>query len=155
MTKEILLQYIELKKEAELLKGRIEKNELELLEMNENGYVVSDVVTGSKKDGRIGHITVTGSPYPEYAQKKTLLLNRKSRLRKMEAELLETIDEVEQYISQIPKSELRMMFQFYYMEGMTWPQVALRMNDIFPKRKISYSEDSCRMQHNRYLQKNK
>ena len=60
--------------------------------------------------------------------------------------------EGEQY--RIEKSELRMMFEFYYIDDLTWCQVAHRMNQAFPKRRIKYTEDNCRMRHKRFLDEN-
>lgn len=71
----------------------------------------------------------------------------------MEAELLELTNQAEEYIETIPKSELRIMFRLYYIDDLTWYQVALQMNQKFPKRSIKYTEDNCRMRHNRFLEK--
>lgn len=37
---------------------------------------------------------------------------------------------------------------------MTWAAVALNMNERFPKRRTKYTEDSCRMRHDRYMENN-
>ena len=37
---------------------------------------------------------------------------------------------------------------------MTWAAVAINMNYRFPNRRIKYTEDNCRMRHDRYLEKN-
>ena len=70
-----------------------------------------------------------------------------------EAELLELTNQAEEYIETIPKSELRIIFRLYYIDDLTWYQVALKMNQKFPKRRIKYTEDNCRMRHNRFLEK--
>ena len=62
--------------------------------------------------------------------------------------------EAEEYINSIEKSELRMMFRFYYIDGMTWLQVAHKMNQLHPKRRVAYTEDSCRMRNTRFFQEN-
>ena len=64
MTKEILIEYCEMKQEAADLRIRIERDRNKLCEMQEKGYVVSDTVRGSRKDGTIGPIKITGFPYP-------------------------------------------------------------------------------------------
>ena len=68
-----------------------------------------------------------------------------------EVKLLELMNEAEEYINSIEKSELRMMFEYYYIDDLTWYQVAQKMNHAFPKRKIKYTEDNCRIRHNRFL----
>ena len=71
----------------------------------------------------------------------------------LESDLLEKQIQVEEYIDGIDKSELRMMFRLYYLDNLAWYQVALQMNQIFPKRRIKYTEDSCRMRNKRYFEK--
>ncbi len=68
--------------------------------------------------------------------------------------LEELMNQAEEYINSIEKSELRMMFRFYYIDGMTWLQVAHKMNQLHPKRRVAYTEDSCRMRNTRFFQEN-
>ena len=56
--------------------------------------------------------------------------------------------QVDEYIETIEKSELRIIFRLYYIDDMSWVQVALKMNQMFPKRKVKYTENNCRMRHN-------
>lgn len=65
-------------------------------------------------------------------------------LEEKEAELLELTCKAEEYIESIPKAEIRIMFRLYYIDGLTWEQVARQMNRAFPKKRISYTADSCR-----------
>ena len=69
-----------------------------------------------------------------------------------EAELLELTTQAEEYIDSIPKSELRIMFRLYYIDGLTWVQVAHRMNSMFPKRRIKYTDDNCWRRNQRYFE---
>lgn len=69
----------------------------------------------------------------------------------LEDELQDALNAVDDFIREIPQSDLRMMFRFYYLDDMTWVAVAANMNSRFPKRK--YTEDSCRKRHDRYLEK--
>ena len=66
----------------------------------------------------------------------------------------EALNAADDFINKIPKSDLRQMFRFYYIDDMTWAKVALNMNSRFPKRRIKYTEDNCRKRHDRYLEKN-
>lgn len=86
-------------------------------------------------------------------RKRELCKRRMDRYTRLEAELLELQDKVEEYIEGIEKSELRIMFRMYYIDNLAWYQVAIRINQMFSKRQIKYTEDSCRMRHNRFLEK--
>ena len=66
---------------------------------------------------------------------------------------LELTNQIEEYIESIKKSEIRIMFRMYYIEGLTWTQVAMRMNNLFPKRKIAYTEENCQKRKDRFFSK--
>lgn len=66
---------------------------------------------------------------------------------------METVLQVEEYIGTIQKSEMRTIFRLYYIDDLPWYRVALRMNEKYPNRKTKYTEDNCRMKHNRFLEK--
>lgn len=153
VTKDILIQYCELREEIKDLRERIDKDELRLQKIEEEG-VVSDTVTGTRADGTIGSIKITGFPIPEYSTVKAMLKKRIAKLQIMEDELHEAMSAVDDFINAIPKSDLRQMFRFYYIDDMTWRRVAANMNKRFPNRRISYTEESCRKRHDRFLEKN-
>lgn len=153
MDKNILEQYIELKEEIRDLQDRIDKDEHRLLKIKEEG-VVSDTVKGTRADGTLGSIRITGYPIPEHNQVKNMIKKRVAKLHILEDELQNAINEVDDFIEKVPKSDLRMMLRFRYLDDMTWAAVAMNMNDRFPKRRIKYTEDSCRMRHDRYLENN-
>lgn len=152
VTKDILAQYCQLQEEIKDLRLRIDRDERKLRKIEEEGEV-SDTVTGTRKDGTFGTIKVTGFPIPEYATVKAMMKKRIVKLHILEDELQEALNEVDEFIEAIPKSDLRMIFRFYYLDDMTWAKVALNMNSRFPKRRIKYTEDSCRKRHDRYLEK--
>lgn len=122
----------------------------ERLEKIEKEGAVSDVVSGGM--GGIQHFKVTGFPTPEHAKVKQLLISRRQRLRMKEEELLELTNRIEEYIESIKKSEIRIMFRMYYIEGLTWNQVAHQMNEMFSRTKRIYTENSCRMKRNRFFE---
>lgn len=150
MEKRILEQYIELKTELKDLRTRIQRDEQRLERIKEEG-TVSDTVRGTRRDGTIGPIKITGYPIPEYGQVESMIRKRVVKLHILEDELQEAVDAVDDFIEKIPKSDLRMMFRFRYLDDMTWAAVAINMNLRFPKRKMKYTEDSCRMRHDRFL----
>lgn len=151
MDKNVLIQYRDMKEEIKDLRRRITETEKQILRIAEEG-TVKDTVSGGM--GGIQHFVVEGMPVPELSRKRLLLNKRKAMLLEKENELLELMNQAEEYINSIEKSELRMMFRFYYIDGMTWVQVAHKMNRMHPKRKIAYTEDSCRMRNARFFQEN-
>ena len=116
--------------------------------------VVSDTVKGTRKDGTFGSIKITGYPIPEHDQVKSMIKKRVAKLHILEDDLQNAINEADDFIEKIPESDLRMMFRFKYLDDMTWAAVAINMNYRFPKKRIKYTEDSCRKRHDRYLEKN-
>ena len=148
MDRDILEQYLEIKGEIRDLKERIDRDQHRLERIKAEG-VVSDTVRGTRKDGTIGPIKITGYPFPEVDQVKGMIKKRVTKLHILEDELQDALNAVDDFIREIPQSDLRMMFRFYYLDDMTWVAVAANMNSRFPKRK--YTEDSCRKRHDRYL----
>ena len=153
ISKEILEQYCAMREEARDLRERIDKGEKYLKKMQEEGYQVSDSVRGTRKDGTIGPIRITGFPVPEYERIEKMTKRRNAKLKILEEDLLEAMNKVDDFINAIPKSDLRMMFRFYYLDDMMWFQVANNMNSRFPNKRIPYTADSCRKRHDRYLEK--
>lgn len=151
LEKSVLIQYCDIQAEIKELRRLIRMTE-ERLEKIEQEGAVSDVVSGGM--GGIQHFTVEGFPVPGYTKAKNLLISRKQRLKMKEEELLELTNQAEEYIESIEKSELRIMFRLYYIEGLTWAQVAMRMNSLFPKRKIAYTEKNCQKRKIRFFEEN-
>ncbi len=150
MTKEILIQYSDMAEEVKDIRRRIEKIKAEIYNMD----IVSDSVKGTRPNGTYGSIKITGYPTPRWAKKKAALDKNKELLEEKEIELLELMTQAEEYIESIHKSELRTMLRFYYIDGMSWTQVAHKMNDIFPKRTTPYTEDNCRKRNARFFDEN-
>ena len=152
MDRNILIEYADMKEEIKDLRRRIEQNKKELSRLN--GQIVMDSVSCGKKGKKpLGTVKITGRPVTAISRKESLLNKRIRRLEELEEELLELTIQVDEYIETIEKSELRIIFRLYYIDDLTWYQVALRMNQNFPKRKVKYTEDNCRMRHNRFLEK--
>ena len=140
-----------MKEEIRDLRRRIGELEKQIHRIEQEGSV-KDTVSGGM--GGTQHFVVEGFPVPEYNRKMMLLMARKSMLIEKETELLELTNRVEEYINGIEKSELRIMFRLYYIDNLTWVQVAHRLNSIFPKRRIAYTEDSCRKRNARFFEEN-
>lgn len=142
MTKEILIQYCDLKEEVKDLRRRIEKLETEIERIEAERYVTDSVKGGY---GGIQHYTIKGFPYPEYSRKKTRLYLNKAQLENEELELLEMISSVEEYIQSIEDSRMRKILRLRYIDNMTWHHVAQNMGG-------RTTADSVRMEHNRYTE---
>lgn len=144
ITKEILIEYEDRREEIKHLEAKIEQME------GKTKTTVKDTVKGSAKNYpyQESHFVIEG----EDQGLKTRLLLNKAQLEVWRDELIELQNKAEEFIESIDRSEIRLMFRLYYLEGMTWNQVAHRMNNMFPKR--GYTEDSCRMKNNRFFEKN-
>ena len=149
MDKNILIRYADMQQEVKDLRRRIDDLERKVGRMINGKEQVSDTVKGSRKDGTIGQIKITGFPDREYNRKKQSLKRLKAKLEQSEKGLLDMMTDAEEYIESIESSELRIMFRLYYIDDMTWNQTAHAMNAMFRKRK--YTEDSCRMKNARFF----
>lgn len=151
MDKSVLVQYNAMKEEIKDIRRRIEKDRRELERLNKL-IVVDSVTCGKKGKKPLRTVKVHGRPETAISRKEAALSKHLLQLEQREAELVELTVQAEEYISSIEKSELRIMFRLYYLDGLTWNQVAHRMNQAFPKKK--YTEDGCRMRNNRFFEKN-
>lgn len=152
MDKSILSEYADMKEEIKDLRRRITEDQKKIDQLNR--LIVADSVTCGKKGKKpIRTVKIKGFPKMEIERRQALLERRRERLHMLETDLIEKQLQVEEYIQTIEKSELRIMFRLYYIDNLTWYQVAMRMNQIFPKRRIKYTEDNCKQRHKRYLEK--
>lgn len=151
MDKSILSEYADMKEEIKDLRRRITEDQKKIDQLNR--LIVADSVTCGKKGKKpIRTVKIKGFPKMEIERRQALLERRRERLHMLETDLIEKQLQVEEYIQTIEKSELRIMFRLYYIDNLTWYQVAMRMNQIFPKRRIKYTEDNCWRRHKRFLE---
>lgn len=148
MDKEILVQYCDMKEEIKDIRRRIR----ELDKYLENPPTVSDTVKGTRKNGTFGPIKITGIPDPQFQKKKAARERLRGMLKAKEEELLDLTCQAEEYIESIDKSEVRIMFRFYYIDGMPWWKVAQAMNRMFPRRRLKFTEDSCWQRNKRFFE---
>ena len=74
-------------------------------------------------------------------------------MEEKEEELLELMTEAEEYIESIPKSRTQnIMFRMYFIDDMTYIQVAEYMNRIFPKRKVKYTDENVKKRIQRFFE---
>ncbi|MGO5442892.1 hypothetical protein ACTQXY_05130 [Faecalimonas sp. LCP19S3_D12] len=152
MDRTILIEYADMKEEIKDLRRRIEKDK-RALEKLDKETVIDAVSCGKKGRKSLGTVKVEGKPRVMIELKQSAYKKKIAQLERLEIDLLEKQVQVEEYIQQIEKSKLRVMFQLYYIDGLTWEIVAMKMNNMFPKKKIPFTKDSCRMMHNRFLEK--
>ena len=124
VTKEILIQYADLQQECKELREKIEDLEQKIEKIEKEGNVVDKVKGG---EGGLQSFRIEGVPIPEYSRKKTILSARKAKLSEMEIKLLETLNEVEEFISTIEYSRMRRIINLKFIENLSWLQVANRM----------------------------
>ena len=135
--KEKLVQFCDIQQEIKELEIKINK-----LEKQAETF---DIVEGSsltmpyqKKNIKIKHVDL---------KKKINLNYYQSILEKRMQELLEMQIEVEEFISSIPTSRLRRIFEYRYIEQFSWTKIAFLIGG-------SATADSIRMEHIRFLEKN-
>jgi hypothetical protein len=138
-----------MKEEIKDLRRRITETEKQIWKIAEEG-TVKDTVSGGM--GGIQHFVVEGMPVPELSRKRLLLNKRKAMLLEKENELLKLTMQVDEYIETIEKSELRIIFRLYFLDGLSYLKVADRMNQIFPKRRIKYTDENIRKKIQRYFE---
>lgn len=149
----ILTQYADAVARVKYLRKEISKLEDKIYKLETTDYgLVSDVVTKGKKGGKpLGTVKITGFRVEEYRRTAENLEERKLLLKHREEELLELMNQAEEFIEGIGDIELRNICSLYYIEGMTWVQVAHRMNELYGKE--NYTDNSCRCKHERFLEK--
>ena len=141
VSKEILIQYSDLQQECKEVREKIEKLERQIAKIEADGAVVDKVRGGL---GGLQSFKIEGFPYPEYSRKKTLLYARKATLSELEMELLETLNEVEEFIASISDSHIRRIVNLRVIDGLSWNEVA---------RKIGgNTEDSVKKSFYRFME---
>lgn len=142
VSKEILIQYSDLQQECKEVREKIEKLERQIAKIEEDGAVIDKVRGG---DGGLQSFKIEGFPYPEYSRKKTLLYTRKATLSELEMELLETLNQVEEFIASISDSRIRRIVNLRVVDALSWNEVARRIG--------GNTEDSVRKSFERFMEK--
>ena len=143
ISKEILIQYSDLQQECKEVREKIEKLERQIAKIEEDGAVVDKVRGG---EGGLQSFKIEGFPYPEYSRKKTLLYARKATLSEFEMELLETLNDVEEFIASISDSHIRRIVNLRVVDGLSWNKVADRIGG-------GNTEGSVKMAFQRFMGK--
>ncbi len=124
VSKEILIQYADLQEEVKELRGQIDNLERQIEKIEKEGCVKDSVKGGL---GGIQHFVVEGFPVPAIERKTSMLRNRQQMLNNREMRLLETLNEVEEFIDAIKDSHMRRLITARVIDNLTWQQVANKM----------------------------
>lgn len=143
VTKEILIQYSDLQEEIKEVRARIEKTENQIERIEMEGAVCDKVMGG---EGGLKPFKIEGFPYPEYSRKKTLLYAIKATLTGLEMELLETLNQLEEFIASVKDSRMRRIITLRFIENLSWNKVADRIGG-------RNTEDSVRKAFERFMEK--
>jgi len=136
MTKKELKQIKHLKSEIEMLKKQIENLE----------YVITtDTVKGSTSYfPYIEHnVKITGIDYKDYNRR---LKKLQRMLRRRIEELIDLVEQANEYIGSIEDSLMRQILTLRYINGLTWEQVAAHIGG-------NNTADSVRKAAERFLAK--
>ena len=151
MDKSILSEYADMKEEIKDLRRRISEDQKRINQLKRT--IVSDSVTCGKKGKKpIRTVKIKGFPQVEINRRVALMKRRQAKLQMLETDLIEKQLQVEEYIQTIQKSELRIMFRLYFIDDLSYPKVAMRMNQIYPKRKIKYTDENVKKRIQRYFE---
>ena len=143
VSKEILIQYSDLQQECKEVREKIEKLERQIAKIEADGAVVDKVRGGL---GGMQSFKIEGFPYPEYSRKKTLLYARQTTLTNLEIELMETINQVEEFISSVDDSMMRRIINLRFIEKMSWGKIANKIGG-------GNTEDSIKKAFYRFMEK--
>lgn len=158
VSKEVLNQYTNLRKEITETKEKIDKLETQIDRLErriseiEDGELVKDKVKGGL--GGVQHFNIEGIPTKEYQHKKmelytkkNLLESRKEILKSLELEILRQLSDVEVFIRQISDSHIRRIVSLRVVNGLSWNEVADNIGG-------GNTEGSVKMAFQRFLEKN-
>ena len=87
---------------------------------------------------------IEGFPSQDYTRRKQALKRLKETLSRKSDELLEMLNDVEEYMDGIDDGEIRALIRYRYIDGMSWRDVG---------KAVHMNEDAARKKLERYLQK--
>lgn len=137
MNREKLEQLESLKKEIKIAHDEIDRLERAI----QSGRVVMDSVKASRRciPFDVHTVTIEGMSQERLEKKK-------ERYRRKIREFQKLVDEIEEWIDTIEDSQMRLILQLRYRNGLSWQQVAASIGG-------RNTEDSVRMAHNRFFEK--
>lgn len=151
MDKNILQQYLHTKARIKYLHAQAEKlrRKTDRLMYTDYGITGDTVSRGKRGKKPLGTVRISGFPVPEYQGIVEQLKRRNKLLKAEELKLARLAGEVEKFIVSVSDIEMQKILGFYYIDGMTWAQVADQMGVLCGVKK--YSADGCRKKHDRFI----
>ena len=108
MTKKLLDDYRKLKREIPIL-------ELELQAMREGDNGLGNSTVFDYRTGQARPQSVVGFDWPLYECRQRILEQKKDQ-----------VQAVEKWIQNIDDGQARCIFKMFYVDGMSWPKIALK-----------------------------
>ena len=141
ISKQILIQYYDVKREISELQERKEKLEKQFKQFLD-GSTVTDMVTGG--EGGIQHFKIEGFPIIAYEKVRQALQDNIQKVENKYTELLEIQNGIEEYIDSIEDSRMRRIIGMRFIDKMTWNQIANAIGG-------GNTEDGIRMSFTRFM----
>lgn len=148
MNKEILNQYVSLRKEIADEQRRTDLMERQIRSMTPKAQQVADKVSCGKRGKKpLGNVTIRGFGDQTVINRKRAALRRRKAKQELRLAKLETmVCDIEDFIDQIEDSEIRRIIKYFYIDGLSWAQTADAMGE-------GYTPDGCRKRLKRILVK--
>ena len=146
MNKEILNQYVSLKKEIDDEQRRIDQMERQIRAMVPKSKQVADKVSCGKRGKKsLGNVTIRGfGDQTTINRRRAALRERKAKQELRLAKLETMVCDAEDFIDQIEDSETRRIMKYFYIDGLSWAQTADAMGD-------GYTGDACKKKVQRFF----
>lgn len=125
ITKKDMKQYRYILMETPDIENRIKRSQKRLEKLESEGNVVDKVSGG---EGGNQHFRIEGFPVAEYSREKTRLMTQMLRHEKNMEFLAEVEKEICGFIDNIPEPRARMIFRYYFEDGMTQQQIAMKVH---------------------------
>lgn len=125
ISKKDMKQYRYILMETPDIENRIKRSQKRLEKLESEGNVVDKVSGG---EGGNQHFRIEGFPIAEYSKEKTRLLTQMLRHEKNMEILTQIEKEAIEFIDSIPEPRARMIFRFYFEDGMTQQQIAMKVH---------------------------
>lgn len=125
ISKKDMKQYRYILMETPDIENRIKRSQKRLEKLESEGNVVDKVSGG---EGGNQHFRIEGFPVAEYSREKTRLMTQMLRHEKNMEFLAEVEKEICGFIDNIPEPRARMIFRYYFEDGMTQQQIAMKVH---------------------------
>ncbi len=139
--KNLLKQYTDLQIETRELENRIVKLQNKQIKIEfDRVKGSSDVFPYTERS-----FLIEGYNYPEADRKEATLIKYNNLLCRRKQKCEELKLQIEEFISNIPDSRTRRVFQYRYIDGLSWQAIAMRLGRVhesYPRKDI----------HDKYLE---